>query len=1297
MKSRFIKVVSTLTVLSCCVSAIPLQAPAAIVQATTTATNPLTTGEEQTEALHPKMINQATGEEFDQSIINYQAEIFLNDKFGEGKNAKISNSINLFGKNSVKDPNTPDAYEFQRVLLTSDADATGKKYTKEIEQIIKIGDSYYGLVKGTQQDYLKFSSQDQIQIIYNRFLRVGFKKSDSASDYILNSSSTGTGQIISGITSITPAEVTNGINESHTKDGFFVVNSSYVDSRLYYIPDFKSVEFSRPAFTQVSQKSGSNESNTAMKTTANFYEFIDSSESIKFNENLNGFSMINYNETLQKDTIDYDYFVKNSGIIRLENGIPSTESDEKVTYTLHFPTKHDYLANTTYTSNYYNKDPLKAKKAANGDVTWAYITGKDVFPYNNSSKEKVEANTINGKLTLNNYPISKGGTVVFTLQTVMMGLDSNYKYHSHLNKLIINGENINLPISELRKEANLPITQQYSRTAYTYLKTGELVAVNYVPLPDSVSPSITPWKDDLVSSPYYYVTVFNVQGDISIHGDDEIRKDGSLAVGNDFVFLQDGYGGFDLGTLGFVTLSQSGKGLVFGFDETYNVSTILQVDHDLDFGSAVIWSGFNSSAPFRQQMFPYGYFFDASAKNGFGIDKSRRLIVDNTHRLKFLVDKGSKANSDIRIDASDGTFRGRYYNQINVTTKNLEGNQNTGYFAKPDDGLYWLDFDSKDYTSEDRGTTLYRVKLTDKIFKSFSVQFQGVNGDVLQTLTQNGLPLDKDTYNNIVFPRTDNALTSSLKIDDFGNVSSLSKSNVQIGKTDNGLQVQENDEPGFIVIPDLPENANFYQLVKVNTNGTDIPLSNKKFLPGQKVFTGQFLPEGTDFGQAGGIDNNSVVTLKAVKVDSVNADTEKSKAETATDITKYDTVNTGIYAGDKVYADHFLSNVGTSSDLGQSAYSYVDAQGKLSTIAGAAGDKTSIYSFNSIVTDDKVWTLKSFGDNSYEIVSTNVTVNEKPKANIQIQNKEIVDPKTQNATGALSATDKLAWTTTSKSAVTLAKSEEFSNVDVGQDSLTPGQVSINSVNIPIDVWTSKANGDNQKLQIPFTAKASGVDDRPQPLTQIRMKEAVATEGPAAESPEDLLSTRLATSSESTLASRMAALVDDTATEPVATTTDEPTVDSDATPVMLAVTKADSPTPTAKGIDSETTVTVTFDKQPEEISNFTSNKSDSSYVKLTRNNQPLNITNFALSEVNGKYQLVLTVDQPLVKDDNIQVTYRYSARYNSTSTSFTVETKWQDISNTGVKLVTNPFAWMVVLIGGATGAYGFGRRRKRKMK
>ena len=141
MKSKLIKVVSTLTVLSCCVSAIPLQAPAAIVQATTTATNPLTTGEEQTEALHPKMINQATGEEFDQSIINYQAEIFLNDKFGEGKNAKISNSINLFGKNSVKDPNTPDAYEFQRVLLTSDADATGKKYTKEIEQISKIGDS----------------------------------------------------------------------------------------------------------------------------------------------------------------------------------------------------------------------------------------------------------------------------------------------------------------------------------------------------------------------------------------------------------------------------------------------------------------------------------------------------------------------------------------------------------------------------------------------------------------------------------------------------------------------------------------------------------------------------------------------------------------------------------------------------------------------------------------------------------------------------------------------------------------------------------------------------------------------------------------------------------------------------------------------------------------------------------------------------------------------------------------------------------------------------------------------------
>lgn len=212
-----------------------------------------------------------------------------------------------------------------------------------------------------------------------------------------------------------------------------------------------------------------------------------------------------------------------------------------------------------------------------------------------------------------------------------------------------------------------------------------------------------------------------------------------------------------------------------------------------------------------------------------------------------------------------------------------------------------------------------------------------------------------------------------------------------------------------------------------------------------------------------------------------------------------------------------------------------------------------------------------------------------------------------------------------------------------------------------------------------------------------MKEAVATEGPAAESPEDLLSTRLATSSESTLASRMAALADDTATEPVATTTDEPTVDSDATPVMLTVTKADSPTPTAKGIDSETTVTVTFDKQPEEISNFGTSETDSSYVKLTKDGSPLTISNPQLTMVGDKYQLTVDVDTPLKKDDNIQVTYRYSARYNSTSTSFTVETKWQDISNTGVKLAINQFAWMVVLIGGATGAYGFGRRRKRKMK
>lgn len=275
MKSRFIKVVSTLTVLSCCVSAIPLQAPAAIVQATTTATNPLTTGEEQTEALHPKMINQTTGETMDASQINFQPDIYLNDKFGEGQNVNVNKSINLFGQNSEKNvelSNVPDAYEFLMIVVESDPYDNGAgqqvTQTKEVSQVIKIGNAYYGLVKDTQQDYIKFSDPStQLKAIYNRYLRVGFENHTSIVNAANPNDVNETGEtltypyqysfsksgenIIQGVSEYSTEELTSGtLTDQHRKDGIVLEGKEgYLDNKMYLIPDYKPIHFSRPGFS----------------------------------------------------------------------------------------------------------------------------------------------------------------------------------------------------------------------------------------------------------------------------------------------------------------------------------------------------------------------------------------------------------------------------------------------------------------------------------------------------------------------------------------------------------------------------------------------------------------------------------------------------------------------------------------------------------------------------------------------------------------------------------------------------------------------------------------------------------------------------------------------------------------------------------------------------------------------------------------------------------------------------------------------------------------------------------------
>lgn len=1268
MNRRWFQSICTAAVVTCCMSALPIQSGQAVVHALSLESNQTyTTGEEQETPLLPKMMNQATGEEFDQSIVHYQPKIYVNDLFGQGKNTKIASSINLFGINNVKDTETPDAYEFKHAYVTSDPDEKGQTVTKEISQVIKLKGQYYALIKGTKQDYVKFSSEKQISVSYNRYLRIGFDRSQSASQYITTAGQSSSDvQIIAGMTMITPVEASEGISEKHEKQGFYVYHSAYADQKLYYIPDFMSVQFARPAFTQVSQKNGTEESNTAMKTTANFYRYVDQNDSQDFYENLNPFSMMARNEHLGKDVIEYDYFVRHSGVVRLEEGIPSNESDQSTQFTLHFPTSNNYGGNTTFFSSTVGYNAQNATKRAMGRVTWAYITGNDAFPYQNK--------TIDGKNYTNNYPISKGGTVVFTLQPTMNGLESKYKYHTHLNKLVMNGYSINLPISELRAKANDLISQKYSRTAYTYLPSGEVVAVNYVPMPDDMAANVTPWDVDKVGSPYYFVTIFNIQGDISIYGNGEKRADGSTAIANDFVFIQDGLGfEYGSGSSQYVTLSQSGDGLELGRNETYVVSSILQVDHDLDLNSASIWSGKDRSKEFLQREFPFGYFFEGQAKNGFGIAKSRRLIVDTQHPLKFTVDKGSRTNA-IKINATDGTYRGRYYDIPNAPTATTSGNAQSGYLAKEEKGKYWIDFKSNS-DSENYGATLYRVHVKDKNFKSFQVQFQDSNGQILS----------EKTLQNLVFPRTNVSLTSSLKIDEFGNVSSLSSSNVGIGQTANGTKVKESDESGFITIPALPEGATFYELVSVSQNGTQIPLTHKKFLPGQKVFTGQFLPEGTDFGQANGIDNGAIVTLKAVKVTPYEPKAETTLAESAVDIHVYDEVNRGLYVGDEVLADHFVTDLGEESPLKEGAYQLYNAQNGLADVS-KTGAWSTYRLTRATVGTDKIYTMKNFGDSSYEITSTLATIREKQPSNLTVENQTVVDPLSQDSNGVLPTAAKLAWSTTADATVTLQKEIDWPGVEVGISHPVKETAQVDSVKIPINEWQEKANNDSDSLQIPFTAQATGVDHRKQPLTAIRQQTSTHT----VSSPANLLETRLLRNRDLSGASRLSTLAN---TEDEATA-EEPTVANGPKLVTLTVTKAMSPTPTAKGVDGENVVTVTFAKQSETLASFGTDDKSSSYVQVLQGGQQLNVTRTDLVDEGNQYRLSVTLDKPLQKAEQLTVKYRYNARYQSVDAAFTVDASWRDISNTGLKLICSPFVWVLVLTGGAVGV---ARYRKMKMK
>lgn len=615
----------------------------------------------------------------------------------------------------------------------------------------------------------------------------------------------------------------------------------------------------------ISLKRASAEDDKAIKTSANFYRFTDKTNTI-FEENINGYGYLS-----RSRNIEYDYFIKNSGEISLENRIPDDKGNDS-TFKLHFPSNFSKLGQTTVFSS--------QEEARNGigngmaRVTWAYITGKDVFPGTDD-----ESNRINGNIVKNDYPITKGGTVVFTPQSSEMG------YYSHLNKLVINGQPINLPESRFKRNQSDGVDQSYYKTAITYLKSGELVSVSFVPVSDGYQRERNgrdskPWARD-TGMPYYFVTVMNIQGNISMYGHGETREDGSIPSGPDIVFLRDGHG-LDYGATFSRKYPVSVDGSGYRFDGK-DITTILSVDKDLDFSTMSIYSGYSTSEQYLQRDIPHGAYIDGASHNGIAIEKSRRLIVDSTHPLRFTVTRGSKDNS-ININERDDRWMGRYYNILNDDAMNSTGDKYSGYVAneeKVSKGItkYWMDIKSN-IDEYDFGSTIRGIYLTDKIFKTFSVEFEDLSGQ---------REPDK-TINDLLIPRSNNSLTSSLGINDEGSAHPLDGSDNHTGYSSSGHWVYKKNELGFIEIPSLPDGARYYQLEYVLTDGRKIILENKKFLPGQKVYVGQFLPvinsstrsrasrniapNSIDFGNSDSIDYGSRVVLRAISVNTISESKE---------------------------------------------------------------------------------------------------------------------------------------------------------------------------------------------------------------------------------------------------------------------------------------------------------------------------------------------------------------------------------------------------------------------------------------
>lgn len=1207
-KSYLFKSVLTLTLGMSVLTSFPIVEIGSVVLAND---GVVITDDTQNQGLVPKLINQATDEEMNPDEIRFHPVIYLNDVFGEGKNIEVTKSINFFSDNNVNKENVPDSYQFLKVVVKSDpSPKDGKEYIKEIDRVLRIDGIYYARIKGTAQDYLKFTDQKQLMVIYNRFLRIGFKDTSASSSQTQYINQNG---ILNSLTGFTPKEKYDGLTSEHLQNGFYIAGQQdFVDGRLYIIPDFKSVQFSRKGFTELSRKRGTGENNAAVDSVVNFYDYRDKTNTT-YAESLTNYGILDAN-----GQIKYDYFVKRSGEIWLER-IPTMvpKKDEQLKhFKLHFP--NDFSTLKKYTM--INSDdailqtPKEAIKYGHARPSWMYLYGRDITPYTTQ---------INGKS--NDYPIVQGGTVSFTIAPA-----DHYKYFNHMNKLVINGQLINIPESRSREKAYDKFSQQYTKTTYTYLKTGELVVVSFVPLADGLKNN---YYDDyryLKGAPFYFVTVMNVQGDISIYGSGEQRADGSIAQGPDVSFIQDG--GFTYGKSRgtMATLSATADGVQY--NDTDNVSTILSVDHDLDISSSIVYSGKISYAPVAVRDLPQGYFFDGEKENGLGIKKSRRLIVDTQNPLKYRIKKGSKTNT-IDINDRNRKFRGRYFDFQN-TEAQAPGNLKDGYVSTSKNGYEWIDFKSVE-TTEDFGVAIYRVDLIDKKFKTFDIQFQDINGQALN---------DKK-LSNIVFPRTDVALTSSFTIDDFGGVKSLVGSDTVIGSTVKNQQtvpVKQKDEVGVITIPALPEGATFYQLVSVTTNGKVTTLSPKKFLPGQQVFTGQFLPNQTDFGDVDGIDNGSLVTLRAVKIEPFQTTMEETFAQSVGKPDMQVQSTETRFVEDTFRPDNFVKEFGGASELGDQAYSFYNPHHMKEPTP--ENEPASVY------------TLKNFNDSSYEIAETKLTVIEKPMSQLLLTPQKVRDPLTQNAQGMLEKPVTLATAEPAGAQVVMTKQKVTPDYTV---QLSQGTVQ--SIRVDLGLWKQYGTDDQAALPIVFDVYATGVDDRVQPVLPQREAR-----------------------SSNRVANRRARSV---------STVVPPTVDSSVETVTLSLEKATSPTPAVKATENESTLTFTIDAQVEDFT-APSDKNGTAVQVFDANQNDLYQKVTSIEKEGSRWKVTVQLNRVIHKADQLTLTYRYNYRYQHTSASVNISPNWRDISNTGLKLICSPFLWVLVLTGGAVGV---ARYRKMKMK